>query len=175
MTSGPTPNPTPAPTGPRDYTRLLRSAPRGLQRDAAMRWVVDALWEAFHHDRLSWIGFYTKTPGRDEMVLTCRRDKPACSPIGLHGMCGRGWKDRRPIVIDDVATLGAGYIACDPRDRSEAVIPLFEQDGTCWGVLDADSYDLAGFNDHDARQMTLLVEAAGLSEPGRAAGGVLRL
>lgn len=140
-----------------------------------MQWVVDALWDAFHNDRLSWIGFYTKTPGQDEMLLACRRDKPACSPIGLHGMCGRGWKDRRAILVEDVATLGAGYIACDPKDRSEAVIPLFDTDGSCWGVLDADSYDLAGFDDHDAAGLTSLVEATGLSRPGHTAGGVLRL
>lgn len=139
-----------------------------------MHWAVDALWDAFNADRLSWIGFYVKDP-TDEMTLVARRDKPACSPIGLQGMCGRSWKERRPVLVDDVSALSsANYIACDPRDKSEVVIPLFEADGTCWGVLDGDSYDTHGFDEHDAAQLTRLVEILGLTAAGKTAGGVLR-
>lgn len=131
-----------------------------------MQWVVDALWEAFHTQGLSWIGFYTKTPGQDEMLLAVRRDKPACSPIGLNGMCGRAWKKARPVIVDDVSNVpGGDYIACDPLDRSELVIPLLEADGACWGVLDADSYEMRSFDEHDAAEMARLVQAVGLSIP----------
>jgi putative methionine-R-sulfoxide reductase with GAF domain len=112
---------------------------------------------------VSWIGFYIKTPGKDEMILGPRRDKPACSPIGLHGMCGRSWLERRPIIVHDVATLGKDYIACDPKDRSELVIPLFEADGTCYGVLDSDSYDVGSFETSDVVGLTHAVEHTGLS------------
>jgi len=150
----------------RDYSPLLSSLRPHAEREAAMQRAVDAMWDLLGARGVSWIGFFLKVPGQDEMGLGPRRDKPACSPIGLHGMCGRGWQERRPIIIDDVATLGANYIACDPRDRSELVIPLFEKDGTCWGVLDADSYETASFDESDVEALREAVERAGLSHPG---------
>jgi putative methionine-R-sulfoxide reductase with GAF domain len=132
-------------------------------REERMQEVVEALWEATGSRGVSWIGFYLKDRERDELVLGPRRDKPACSPIGLGGVCGRCWLERRPILVADVARLGTHYIACDPRDRSEAVIPLFEPGGACWGVLDADSHDVGCFETADIVGMTTLVEHAGLS------------
>ena len=128
-----------------------------------MREMADALWEATGARGVSWVGFYIKAPDRDELILGPRRDKPACSPIGLHGMCGRCWLERRPVLVADVARLGKHYIACDPRDRSEVVIPLLERGGRCWGVLDADSYELDSFGTADVVGMTTLLEHAGLS------------
>lgn len=133
------------------------------ERASAMRRAIDLLWSAFACQNISWIGFYEKTPGEDAMTLACREPKPACSPIGLHGMCGRGWQEKRPIIIADVATLGANYIACDPLDRSELVIPCIDDDGECWGVLDADSYETGAFDEHDAQGMTKLLIALGLT------------
>ena len=150
---------------PRDYAGLSPHAPAG--RDERMRAAVDALWEHLSPRGVSWIGFYLKVDGREEMVLGPRRDKPACSPIGLHGVCGRSFLAGRPIVVRDVAMLGGGYIACDPRDRSEAVIPLFEHDGSCWGVLDADSYDAGAFDEIDVEGLTGFVERLGLSAAPR--------
>jgi len=165
----------------RPYARLLESFPTDPHllpahlREDHMRQVADAAWEALSNSGVSWIGFYTKTPYRDEMVLGARRDKPACSPIGLHGMCGRSWYERKPIIVRDVATLGAAYIACDPKDRSEIVIPLIESDGTCYGVLDADSYEVGAFELGDVIGLTTLVEHAGLSLRRTPPAEVLRL
>lgn len=126
----------------RDYAPLLAHlgahGPRAVltdavAREAAMSKLVTELWESFKDQHLSWIGFYAKVEGTDEMVLVCREPKPACSPIGLHGMCGRGWQERRSIVIQDVRTLGENYIACDPKDQSEVVVPVLNADGSCWG------------------------------------------
>lgn len=166
----------------RDYASMLsglRYVP-GVDRPALMQRAVDAFWAALGNETpgargVSWIGFYLKTEGRDEMLLGPRRDKPACSPIGLHGMCGRCWQERRPILIHDVRTLGANYIACDPKDQSELVIPCFEPDGTCWGVLDADSYDVGAFGPEDVEALTKAIEKLGLSTPQRPAPAVLRL
>lgn len=150
-------------TAKRDYEALARELRVQGDRVSRMQGVVDALWEGLSGTGVSWIGFYTKTPGRDEMLLGPRRDKPACSPIGLHGACGRCWQTRKSLVVTDVAKLGAGYIACDPRDRSEVVVPLLEADGTCWGVLDADSYEVGAFNKEDAAGLALVMRAAGLT------------
>lgn len=152
----------------RDYTPVLAAAGRcaGQPRPQAMQAVVDALWQAFASRGLSWIGFYLLDPAAapgQELLLGPRRDKPACSPIGLHGACGRCLLSRRPLIVTDVARLGAGYIACDPRDRSEAVVPCLNDDGSAWGVLDADSFDVGAFDAGDAECMVRVLRAAGLT------------
>lgn len=150
----------------RDYARVASKLDSAAaeSREAAMQRVVDALWEELSAKGVSWIGFYLKDPNADEMTLGPRRDKPACSPIGLHGACGRAYSTRRALIVTDVANLRAGYIACDPRDRSEAVIPLLEPDGeTCWGVLDADSHDLNAFTERDIEGLLAVLQRAGLA------------
>lgn len=166
----------------RDYGPLLESLyalPDAAGREVRMRAVVDAVWEAFGSRTIphepgrpySWIGFYER-PRRadgtdaDEMILLERRDTPACSPIGLHGMCGRSCLDVRPILVADVRTLGEGYVACDPKDQSEIVIPLLRPDGSCWGVLDGDSFDLNAFTAYDVAGLLAMAEAAKLTSPG---------
>jgi putative methionine-R-sulfoxide reductase with GAF domain len=125
-----------------------------------MRAAVDLLWDALAGTGVSWIGFYE--PGDDCMILGPCRDKPACSPLGLEGMCGRSFLAREAFVVRDARELDGGYIACDPRDLSEVVIPLFD-DATCWGVLDADSFDVGAFDASDAVALTELMVIAGLS------------
>ncbi len=168
----------------RDYPTLVAAARglRGLSLEEATGRCTRLLWDAYSplaEPSLSWIGFYRRealdAPMGEEMTLVCREPKPACSPIGLHGMCGRGWQEARPIVIADVRTLGAGYIACDPRDQSELVVPVILADGTCWGVLDADSYDIGAFTEDDAAGMGAILEAAGISMPRDGNRRVMRL
>jgi putative methionine-R-sulfoxide reductase with GAF domain len=132
-------------------------------RGVRMQHVVDALWNALGTAGVSWVGFYLSAGG--ELVLGPRRDKPACSPIGLHGACGRSFLAGRPLVVHDVKALGPNYIACDPRDQSEVVVPCLNADGSCWGVLDLDSYDVGSFDDFDAAGLVLVLRAAGLTTP----------
>jgi putative methionine-R-sulfoxide reductase with GAF domain len=158
----------------RDYAGMVSRLKPGPDREATMRLAVDAMWDTLGARGVSWIGFYLKVSGKDEMILGPRRDKPACSPIGLHGMCGRCWQEKKPIIVRNVATLGDNYIACDPKDKSELVIPLFEPDGSCWGVLDADSYDVDSFQEFDVGGLIRAVERLGLSTPQRPAPATLR-
>lgn len=159
----------------RDYAPLDALKP-GRSRHATMQRVADALWEHFkteaEGDRgFSWVGFYVGPgeeadgviAGDDEMLLAARRDKPACSPIGLHGACGRALMERRTLVVTDVANLGSGYVACDPRDRAELVIPLYDDLGQTWGVFDADSFDVHAFTEHDAEAVQRILERTGLT------------
>lgn len=127
-----------------------------------MRALVDVLWEKLSPLGVSWVGFYLHE-GNDELVLGPSRNKPACSPIGLHGACGRAFRERRPLVVRDVAHLGENYVACDPRDLSEVVIPVFDSDGTCWGVLDLDSFDRNAFDQSDVDGLLTLLRAAKLT------------
>lgn len=142
-----------------DIAATLRA--RGT-RARRMQAVVDALWDGLHEHGVSWVGFYL-ADGPDAMVLGPSRDKPACSPIGLHGVCGQAFTTGRTRIVRDVAELGDAYIACDPRDRSEIVVPLFEASrSACWGVLDVDSHELGAFDEDDERGLLAVLRAASL-------------
>lgn len=160
----------------RDYDDI--AIPTVGDRWARMVKLVDALWDAFGGGMAregrgySWVGFYLgpgermddgRVVGPEEMLLGPRRDKPACSPIGLHGACGRSWRLRTALVVPDVRSLGAEYVACDPRDMAEVVLPCFDERGVCWGVLDVDSFEVGAFTRGDAEQLGLILERAGLN------------
>lgn len=155
----------------RDYQPVVDRVREGVAEvegeRARMQVVADALWDAFGGDGpgrgVSWIGFYTMAPSGEEMLLGPRRDKPACSPIGMQGVCGLSYTERMAIVVRDVRELGDGYIACDPKDLSEVVVPLFDAWGGCAGVLDGDSYEVGAFDERDVAGLTQVLEAAGLT------------
>lgn len=128
-----------------------------------MRHAVDVFWDVLSPTGVSWIGFYTLEAGASEMLLGPRRNKPACSPIGLHGACGQSAMDRATLVVTHVKNLGEGYVACDPKDTSELVIPCIDDQGSCWGVLDADSFDEGSFDEHDAAALTGILHELGLT------------
>lgn len=148
----------------RNYDQIGQDLDRAISsaqtRDERMQVFVDVLWPALSPTGVSWLGFYTRDGDADEMLLQARRDRPACSPIGLHGACGQSCTTRTTLIVTDVANLGEGYVACDPRDTSELVIPLIDESGACWGVYDADSFDVGSFDETDAREtLALLVRA----------------
>jgi putative methionine-R-sulfoxide reductase with GAF domain len=150
----------------RDYCALalqLRPVADLPDAEARMKAATEILWRELSPRGVNWLGFYTLTEDADAMVLVACRPKPACSPIGLHGVCGRGCLQRRSQVVEDCHALGDDHIVCDPANRSEVVVPLLEPDGTCRAVLDLDSRDLASFDASDAAGLEEALRAAGLS------------
>ena len=132
-----------------------------------MRLVVDVIWDALHSSGVSWVGFYLDQPGEPEerrLLLGPSRNKPACSPIGLHGVCGQALISRRARIVRDVRDLGSNYVACDPRDQSEIVIPLLNDRGECWSVLDVDSWNVGAFDESDEAGLKSVLIAAGLMQ-----------
>jgi len=93
------------------------------------------------------------------MTLGPRRDKPACSPIGLHGACGQAALAGHSLLVRDVRALGVNYIACDPRDLAELVVPVRDRGGNVVGVLDLDSYSAGAFDEGDQHAIEKLVRA----------------
>jgi putative methionine-R-sulfoxide reductase with GAF domain len=145
-----------------------RLSPQG-PRDARMRAVADALWEGLRECGVSWVGFYLErpeAPQESRLELGPCRNKPACSPIGLHGVCGQALLAGRARIVRDVADLGPNYVACDPADRSEIVIPLADDHGRCWGVLDLDSHEVGAFSEDDHRGLVHVLRAAGFNPGG---------
>jgi putative methionine-R-sulfoxide reductase with GAF domain len=151
----------------RDYQQVARELKDAASPEQRMTDVVNALWRAFCGEGYSWVGFYLDQPGEHDdarLILGPCRDKPACSPIGLHGVCGQALVSQSVRIVHDVRELGEHYIACDPRDRSEIVIPLLKGASsiTCWGVLDIDSFEVGAFDEADAEGLNLVLRAAGL-------------
>ncbi len=150
----------------RDYETIATTVAKSLSPDAGfdfrMQTVVDRLWEQLSDTGVSWLGFYLYVPEKDEMVLGPRRDKPACSPIGMQGACGRAFHDDTALIVRDVKELGENYIACDPKDRSEVVLPIHDAGGAPIGVLDLDSFDVGSFDETDVAGLKRVLTAAGL-------------
>ena len=145
----------------REYDEIAAMLSAVGGREQRMRAVVDALWEGLMGTGVSWVGFYLPE-GADQLVLGPRRDKPACSPIGLHGVCGAAYRTGRPQIVADVKALGENYVACDPRDRSEVVVPLLDAAGKCTAVLDLDSHEVGSFDESDVEGLKAVLRAAGL-------------
>jgi putative methionine-R-sulfoxide reductase with GAF domain len=143
-----------------DALRPLASLPDDAEK---MRAATDLLWQGLSGQGVHWLGFYALDGTGKAMVLVSCRPKPACSPIGLHGVCGRGVLERRAQVVEDCHALGEAHIVCDPANRSEVVVPLLGEDGSCSAVLDLDSQDLAAFTEEDARGFEAVLRAAGLT------------
>ena len=103
---------------------------------------------------LNWAGFYWRRG--NELVLGPFQGKPACVRIALgKGVCGTAARDKRTIVVPDVARF-PGHIACDSASRSEIVVPVMRATDVL-GVLDLDSPSLARFDADDAAGLEELV------------------
>ncbi|MBL9121496.1 MAG: hypothetical protein JNL80_16425 [Phycisphaerae bacterium] len=166
-----------------DTARLVKASTTG-DPTSRMRAVADAVWTHFAHlgaqVGVSWVGFYLpqQTESGVELVLGPSRNKPACSPIGLHGVCGQSFRTKSIRIIRDVRDLGADYVACDPRDRSEIVLPVFlavpaalqrpdrSTESGCFAVLDLDSHEVGRFTEVDAEGLAGVLKAAGFSVHG---------
>lgn len=131
---------------------------RELRADRMMREIVDALWESFEGAPYSWCGFYVLSPDGENLILGPHRDKPACSPLPLHGVCGQVLRGGKPMLVADVKTLGAAHVECDPKNVTEVAVPVFDKEGKVWAVLDVDSAEAGAFNEMDVRWLDRLVK-----------------
>jgi putative methionine-R-sulfoxide reductase with GAF domain len=151
----------------RKYAVAVAEVEKRLQADSdvkfRMQLVVDVIWEQLAGTGVSWVGFYLPAASGQELELGSCRDTPACSAISLQGVCGRCWQDRQPQIVEDVRDLGAAYVACDPRDRSEIVLPVYDPGGELLAVLDLDSQQTGSFSEDDLCGLQAVLTAAGLN------------
>jgi putative methionine-R-sulfoxide reductase with GAF domain len=139
---------------------------RELRAERMMREIVDELWEQFEGAPYSWCGFYLLSPDGSRLILGPHRDKPACSPLPLHGVCGRALKEGKSILVDDVKALADRHIECDPRNQSEIALPVYDKDGKIWAVFDVDSAEKAAFDEmHERWLERILKEFQCLARP----------
>jgi L-methionine (R)-S-oxide reductase len=102
-----------------------------------------------------WIGFYLVK--NDELVLGPFQGPVACTRIRKgKGVCGSSWAQAQTLIVPDVEKF-PGHIACSSLSRSEIVVPLIRNNEVV-AVLDADSIDLATFDDTDKLYLEQIVE-----------------
>ena len=102
-------------------------------------------------ERFFWTGFYLVDPERPfELVVGPYQGTLGCLRIAFgRGVCGQAAVSGRTLIVPDVAAF-PGHIACDPRSKSEIVVPVFGPNGALLGVLDVDSTEPAAFDETDA-------------------------
>ena len=103
-----------------------------------------------------WVGFYIAKSG--ELVLGPFQGPLACTRIAFDkGVCGHAYTMREPVIVPDVEAF-PGHIACSSAARSEIVIPIFNPDGSVFGVLDVDSDELNDFDEADTTGLTAITK-----------------
>ncbi|MEK7857690.1 MAG: GAF domain-containing protein [Elusimicrobiota bacterium] len=132
---------------------------RELKSDRMMKEVVDMLWDAFGGAPYSWCGFYLLQGGGQTLVLGPHRDKPACSPLPMHGVCGKVAKTGQAVIVPDIKALGEAHVECDPKNQSEIAVPVFDRDGKVIAVFDVDSEQPAAFDEMDQRWLERILKS----------------
>jgi L-methionine (R)-S-oxide reductase len=108
-----------------------------------------------HHFDFYWTGFY-RVCG-DRLVVGPYIGTVGCLQIEFgKGVCGTSAARRETVIVPDVNAF-PGHIACDPKSKSEIVVPVFAPDGELVAVLDVDSDRLDAFDDDDRAGLEKLV------------------
>jgi L-methionine (R)-S-oxide reductase len=99
-----------------------------------------------------WVGFYIK---RAETLIVGPYQGPlACQTLSYpNGACWNAAINKIALLIPDVSKF-SGHISCDPRSKSEIVIPIYTKDKEVFGVLDVDCNKLNIFDKDDVEGLT---------------------
>ncbi len=109
------------------------------------------LWEYF--ERINWVGFYIRQPGKDHLILGPFQGKVACTDISFsRGVCGKAARTLESQRIADVH-LFPGHIACDAASKSELVVPIVDRENTLVALLDVDSPHKNHFTEQDQNML----------------------
>jgi GAF domain-containing protein len=128
----------------------------GIHDEVAAMATISAL---IHHGfGYLWTGFYrVAAPGR-LLRVGPYQGTLGCMEIEYgKGVCGTAAAEGRTVIVDDVNAF-AGHITCDPRARSEIVVPVFNSRQSLIAVLDIDSDVPSTFGDDDQRGLEKVVQ-----------------
>ncbi len=96
-----------------------------------------------------WTGFY-RVVSADRLLIGPYQGTVGCIEIAFgRGVCGTAAAERKTVIVPDVNRF-PGHIACDPRARSEIVVPVFDDGDRLIAVLDIDSERTGTFDQSDA-------------------------
>ena len=94
-----------------------------------------------------WVGFYLKKD--HQLVLGPFQGPLACTRIDFDsGVCGHAYTTRETVIVPNVDEF-PGHIACSSASKSEIVVPMFDDAGQVFAVLDVDSERLDDFSETD--------------------------
>ena len=119
-----------------------------------------ATLSALLHDAFGflWAGFYRVAGSGELLRIGPYQGSLGCLEIPFgKGVCGVAAAERRAVIVDDVS-LFPGHITCDPRARSEIVVPVFGPSGELTAVLDIDSDETSAFTDDDRAGLEEIVQ-----------------
>lgn len=93
-----------------------------------------------------------------ELILGPFQGRPACVHIKIgKGVCGTAAKEQKTQIVENVHNF-SGHIACDSRSNSEIVVPIFNKNGSLWGVYDFDSTELGNFDKVDQKYLEKIAD-----------------
>src|SRR5437762_14379444 len=117
-------------------------------RVAGMATIAALIHNAFGH---LWTGFYQVAIPGQLLRVGPYQGTLGCMEITFgRGVCGTAAAERRTIIVADV-TKFPRHISCDPRAKSEIVVPVLNARGALIAVLDVDSDNRGRFDEQDAR------------------------
>ncbi len=112
------------------------------------------LHHAFGH---LWTGFYRVVVPGQLLRVGPYQGSLGCLEIAFgQGVCGTAAADGRSMIVPDVGSF-PGHITCDPRSRSEIVVPVLDAEGDVMAVLDIDSEQVDFFDQDDQRGLERMV------------------
>ncbi len=125
---------------------------------ARMATVASMLAASFDH--YFWTGFYVVDPDKpDELVVGPYQGTLGCLRIAFgRGVCGTAAASGKTQLVEDVHAF-SDHIACDPRSRSEVVVPVVDASGELIAVFDVDSDRPAAFDETDVRWLEAILAA----------------
>ena len=146
-----------APKRPARYERIYTQL-QDLIKDkspdliAAMATMCAVLHHKMSHHL--WTGFYF-VASEDELHVGPYQGPVACQVLRDRGVCLHCARTRQAVVVPDVEQF-PGHIACDPRSKSEIVLPVMKEDQVI-AVLDIDSHKPAQFDEDDVAPLTKIL------------------
>ena len=95
-----------------------------------------------------WTGFY-RVVGSRKLLIGPYQGTLGCLEMEFgRGVCGTAAETGQAVIVDDVLRH-ENHITCDPRARSEIVVPVFDSDGELIAVFDVDSDEPGNFSEVD--------------------------
>jgi L-methionine (R)-S-oxide reductase len=105
-----------------------------------------------------WTGFYRVVEPARLLRVGPYQGTLGCMEIEFgRGICGLAAESGEPIIVRDVLEH-PNHITCDPRSRSEIVVPVFNGRGELIAVFDIDSEEVGAFSDVDRVGVEGIVE-----------------
>jgi L-methionine (R)-S-oxide reductase len=138
-----------------ELSTQIESVLHGIEDEvAAMATMSSLIHHGFGH---LWTGFYRVAEPGKLLRVGPYQGTLGCMEIAFgRGVCGTAAEEMRTVIVDDVNAF-ADHITCDPRSKSEIVVPVKNGKGELIAVLDIDSDQLSSFDETDREGLEKIV------------------